>query len=345
MKRSEDKSYRRGAVVGLTTAELFMLTSFMLITALLLAEAHLPRKASADAERPTPGVSDAVARAALEIEVDRLTSQSENLAKRLTDSEAERDAAQSRYQQVTRMLADEENRRRQAEKDVDWALAAAVEAREAAKAAEAATKKSGRQQAQQEKDAAKAIQGLKAKVAEAQGRAATAKQALDAAQRQLAALRTPKKKPAPRTGSSRQKGVDPPCWYTPERRPDGSIREKPLYLMDVAIHDRHIVLGRRVPPSGGPDDEKGSYTAEFAQIGAHRLPYGEPLEDAEVRQALRGIRDQGDNAKIRSYPCKSYAKVWDFTGTTSKRRWREALENVVELHLLTYKVRDDPWPH
>ena len=415
MKRNADKSYRRGAVVGLTTAELFMLTSFMLITALLLAEAHLPRKAAANAERPVPGVSDAVARAALEIEVDRLTSESENMAKRLTDSEAQRKDTEGRNQRLARALANEEEKRRQAEEDADEALAAAGAARAAAETAEAAreaalahataseaalavareaveaekakaqandaeaetaTKEASREQAQREKEIAKVIKGLMAKVADAQGRAATAEAALheaqtakqeaeqearaareavdearrqtDAVRRQFAALQTPETKLIQRTGSSRQKGIDPPCWYTPVQRSDGTIREKALYLMDVAIHDRHIVLGRRSPPPGGPDDEEGSYAAEFEQMGAHRLPYGKRLTNTQARRALQGIEEQGKNAKIRSYPCISYAQVWDRTGTTSKQRWREVHENLVQRYLGTYVVRDmrkNPWPH
>ena len=337
MKRNADKSYRRGAVVGLTTAELFMLTSFMLITALLLAEAHLPRKAAANAERPVPGVSDAVARAALEIEVDRLTSESEDMAKRLTDSEAQRKDTEGRNQRLARALANEEEKRRQAEEDADEALAAAGAARAAAETAEAALHEAqtAKQEAEQEAQAAREAVD-------------EARRQTDAVRRQLAALQTPETKLTQRTGSSRQKGIDPPCWYTPVRRADGTIREKALYLMDVAIHDRHIVLGRRSPPPGGPDDEEGSYAAEFEQMGVHRLPYGKRLTNTQARRALQGIGEQGRNAKIRSYPCISYAQVWDRTGTTSKQRWREAHENLVQRYLGTYVVRDmrkNPWPH
>ena len=372
MRRVADKSYRRGAVVGLTTAELFMLTSFMLITALLLAEAQLPRKAAADAEQPVPGVSDAVARAALEIEVDQLTSESENLARRLTDSEARRKDAQDRYQQLARTLAQERQRRRQAEEDADEAVAAARAARADAEGAEATREKATAHASALEEALTAAEEAAEAAKAQAQASSAeaeeaetakqqaeaearTAQEAAQAAERQAEADRKKLVKmqgertgTTKRTGSRRQKGINPPCWYRAVSQGDGTIREKPLYLLDIAIHDRHIVLGRRTPPPGGPDDEKGSYASEFQQVGAHRLPYGKRLTDAEVRGALTEIKRKGKEAKIRSYPCISYGQVWDQTGSTSKQRWRNAHESLVQQYLGTYVVQDprsSPWPH
>lgn len=339
-----------------------MLTSFMLITALLLAEAQRPRKAAADAERPVPGVSDAEARAALEIEVDRLTSESQNLEKRLTDSEARRKDVQDRHQQLARTLAQEEKRRRQAERDADEAVAAASAAREDAEAAEATRGKAiahaialeeALTAVEEAAEAAKAQ--AQSSSAEAKEEARTAQEAAEEAERQAQAYRQELERmqaqgtgTTQRTGSRRQKGINPPCWYTAVSQRDGTIREKPLYLLDIAIHDRHIVLGRRTPPPGGPDDEKGSYASEFQQVGAHRLPYGKRLTDAEVRAALTGIRQAGKEARIRSYPCISYAQVWDRTGATSKQRWRNAHESLVQQYLGTYVVQDPrstPWPH
>ena len=142
------------------------------------------------------------------------------------------------------------------------------------------------------------------------------------------------------------KGVDPPCWYVRVATANGGDREKALYAIDVAIHDDHIVLGRRSPPPGGPDQgESGSYRAEYDALGLGELPYGQRLENTEVRKALGPIRDAGNSARVRSYPCKFYAQVWDRTGTASKSRWQEAHANVIQQYLNTYVVQDTPWRH
>ena len=144
---------------------------------------------------------------------------------------------------------------------------------------------------------------------------------------------------------ARERGVNPPCWYTVETKPGGGRREKAIYLLDIAVHDRHMVLGRREPPRGGPDDEEGDYRREFREIGAHRLPYGKRLGNTEVREALDGIAKLGKEAKIRSYSCISYVRVWDLTGRTAKHRWQDAHERLLQQYLGTYVVQDAPWPH
>ena len=138
--------------------------------------------------------------------------------------------------------------------------------------------------------------------------------------------------------------MNPPCWYTVKAKPEGGHREKPLYLLDVAVYDRYMVLGRRAPPAGGPDDEEGDYRREFHEIGADQLPYGKRLGDVEVREALDGIEKMGKGAKIRSYSCILYAQVWDRTRSTAKHRWQSA-ERLLQQYLGAYVVQNDPWPH
>ena len=181
---------------------------------------------------------------------------------------------------------------------------------------------------------------------EAAGKALVAeREARQAAQAKVAAL---ERAMAKRESASlhADKGVDPPCWYVRVATANGGDREKALYAIDVAIHDDHIVLGRRSPPPGGPDrGESGSYQAEYDALGLGKLPYGQRLGNTEVRKALGPIRDAGNSARVRSYPCKFYAQVWDRTGTASKSRWQEAHANVIQQYLNTYVVQDTPWRH
>ena len=142
------------------------------------------------------------------------------------------------------------------------------------------------------------------------------------------------------------KGVDPPCWYVRVPTADGGDREKALYAIDIAIHDHHIVLGRRSPPPSGPDrGESGSYGTEYHRLGLGKLPYGQRLSNAEIRKTLGPIREAGNSGRVRSYPCKFYAQVWDRTGAASKSRWQEAHANVIQQYLNTYVVQDTPWRH
>ena len=443
MKASEDRSYRRGAVVGLTTAELFMLTSFMLITALLLTEASiLPDggggvDAMADMEgapRPNPGVVGADERlAALEIEVERLTSESAHLAKELTDTRKEIDEKQGDLRQARARVKEEERRRKQAEADADEAHAAKEEAERAAteandrlaaleieverltsesahlakeltdtrkeidekqgdlRQARARVKEEERRRKQAEADADEAhaakeeaeraatetndrlaegsgedeermrqivaaLEGLTRNAKEAEGRARAAERRAEElagqvgterarAERAEGELRGYASREA-REGTQRAKGVDPPCWYRVVERADGTVRERALYLLNVAVRDRGIVLGRRSPPAGGPDDEDGDYAREFKELGGKALPYGKMLTDAQARAALAPIRERGDAGLVRSYPCKSYAQVWDLTGRSAKGRWRSAKERLVEQYLGVYVIEDleeNPW--
>ena len=142
------------------------------------------------------------------------------------------------------------------------------------------------------------------------------------------------------------KGVDPPCWYVRVPTADGGDREKALYAIDIAIHDHHIILGRRNPPPGGPDrGESGSYGTEYHRLGLGKLPYGQRLSNAEIRKTLGPIREAGNSGRVRSYACKLYAQVWDRTGAASKSRWQEAHANVIQQYLNTYVVQDTPWRH
>ena len=142
------------------------------------------------------------------------------------------------------------------------------------------------------------------------------------------------------------KGGDPPCWYKRVATRKGGDREKSLYVIDIAIHDRYIILGRRSPPQGGPDrGERGDYRAEYDKLGLGKLPYDQRLGDTEVQNTLKPIWDAGKNEQVRSYSCKFFAQVWDHTGDASKRRWKQA-HKLIQQYFYTREVPpDEEWPH
>ena len=220
---------------------------------------------------------------------------------------------------------------RKGEEEAQADLEAAMRETQAARQAAAKAREAERKGRQSQRKAAGALEDER--------------RARQAAEAKVAALKeeTDRRESA---GQHADKGVDPPCWYVRVATANGGDREKALYAIDIAIHDHHIVLGRRNPPSGGPDrGESGSYRAEYDALGIGKLPYGKRLGNEEIRRALAPIRDAGNSGRVRSYPCKFYAQVWDRTGAASKSRWQQAHANVIQQYFNTYVVQDTPWRH
>ena len=282
-----DAAYRRGTVLGLTVAEIFILLLFLLLIAFLTWEVERARAVTELAE----------ARQALEASriggwekvVDKFETPEEVLTLRRQKERAEREA---------------EMHQRQVEE-----LRALVEDESVAEAVDKAQEAERRARAAQE---------------EAEHRAADATEAL----RVL-----------------RVKGENPPCWYEIVDDADGGTREKPHYLLSLAVFDRGIVLRpSEVPPGGAADDNGGTYAAEAARLGLATLPYNSMLGDARVRRLLQPIHDAGRQRQVRTYSCTFFVRVWDQTAAGAKARWKHAHLNVIQGLFGTYPVRDDPWP-
>lgn len=131
----------------------------------------------------------------------------------------------------------------------------------------------------------------------------------------------------------REKGHNPPCWYA--KVPDGDgEREKAYYTFDVAVFDDHMVVRRLAPPLGGAEDDRGgpddTYAAEAAGLPFDRIRYDTPLSDEDVISDLRPIHDAGKGARVRSYSCIFWIRVWDQTADDAKARWRQAHERVLQ---------------
>lgn len=171
----------------------------------------------------------------------------------------------------------------------------------------------------------------------------TGEKALKEKHTQIAILERELAKLQKGAGPAQEKGVDPPCWYTRVAKRGGKTREKPLYAVNVAIHDGHVVIGKRSVSGLRNGTETGSYAREYTRLGLERLPYGRRLNDAEVRRAVAPVHEAGENGKVRSYPCKFYAQVWDRTNPGAKKGWKRGL-TLVQQFVNTYIVQEDPWP-
>lgn len=141
-----------------------------------------------------------------------------------------------------------------------------------------------------------------------------------------------------------EKGQDPPCWY--EIRKNGEKkREKPHYLLNIAVFDEAMIIGRRPFPEGAATDDGGEpYAMEAQRLPLADIPYGEPLDDDTLRRYLEPIHDLGKEAKVRTYPCIFWISVWDETSEGAKTRWQHAHDRVLESLFGTYRFQDVPWP-
>ena len=142
----------------------------------------------------------------------------------------------------------------------------------------------------------------------------------------------------------RHKGQNPPCWYETVADGDGK-RERAHYIFNIAVHDEYMVVLRRPIPPGQADDDHGRpYAEEADDLRLDEIPYGVQLSYGEVTRHMERIRDLGKMRKVRSYSCIFWVKVWDKTSPVAKARWKEAHDGVLEGLFGTYQVKDEPWP-
>ena len=144
------------------------------------------------------------------------------------------------------------------------------------------------------------------------------------------------------------KGRNPPCWYQriEETNPitKANCREKPYYLFDIAIRDGHMEVQRLPIPEGSAEDDRGKpYDEEAKGLALDTIPYGAPLTDSEMRNAMRHLYEKGKASQIRTYECNFFVRVWDETFSGAKERWKQAHRDVLQQLFGTYEVRGVSW--
>lgn len=140
------------------------------------------------------------------------------------------------------------------------------------------------------------------------------------------------------------KGINPPCWYQVVPDKENQTREKPYYSLDVGVFDEYMELRQLDPPPGAAFDDDGvPYAQEAMELNLHGLPYNQRLSNAEFNRHLKPLFDDGRNARVRSYPCIFWVRVWDNTSPTAKNRWKRAHDSIIEGLFGAYTVEDQPW--
>ena len=338
-------NYRRGAIFGLTVAEMFILLTFILLIALL----GLNQSEESDPQADTETSARVWVRPE---EIQTLVNAAEEAQKKAELAHAaverERDLAQRTVEEVRKAQEVAELARASAEEERDQAREKAEEAQKKAELAHAAVERErdlaqrtveevrkaqevaelARASAEEERD-----QGRE-KTEEAQKKAELAHAAVererDLALRDLILLR--------------HKGENPPCWYEVVNAGEGKTRERRLYAFKVAIYEDGIELGQLTPPPGGAvDDSSDTYADEWVQLQVGELPYGERLDDDEFEDAVRHLHEKGKNRQVRTYECVFSVRVWDETPDHAKERWQYAHDELIEQFFNAYTMKELKW--
>ena len=302
-------AYRRGTVLGLTVAEIFILLLFLLMLAFLVITNDWQQQ-QLEWETQQQPVLDR-----LQEVLPLVASNPEAWAEAVAEFESpeeivtlsrQKREAERQRDEVERILADENTARREAEQARDEEIEA-------------------RQEAEQQRDAV---------VAAAQEELARV--------RELSARRRAEVENELRV--LKEKGQNPPCWYSKVPDGRGGERGKPYYTLNVAVFDDSIVIRPEPLPEGGVEDDNGSTFQEEADaLQLRAIPYGVPLTDNELIQQLQHIHDAGKGADVRSYSCIFWVRVWDETSPDAKARWKHAHDIILEGLFGTFSAPDTPW--
>lgn len=306
VRESSDSAYRRGTVLGLTVAEVFILLLFLLMLVFLaLAQewevviANPPTNTEAQlkkAKSTLNGVRKVVEKYTKSIPVPE---------EPVTLAEVEK-----KEPQIPGNTADDTEGN--LAEDVDELLESASDA--------IRVEKTKAQEAEKRADAAEAARD-------------EAREAATRAGRNLDLLRTKGHNPPcwyERVPTGRDGDREKP-YYTF----DVAVFDESMILRRVPAP------GGRA--SDDRDSRYSSYAEEARVLRLDRLPYNVPLGDEEVIAAIRPIHDAGKNEEIRTYSCIFWARVWDRTSPGAKKRWKDAHDRILEGLLGTFLVSDDPW--
>ena len=310
-------NYRRGAIFGLTVAEMFILLTFILLIALLgLIQSE---------ESGTQADTKTSARVWMRPEeIQTLVSAAEKAqikaALAYAAVEQERNLARKTIEETRRSQEMAELARAAAESERDRALEMAEEAQIEAELAHDAVGRERNLAHKKIEDARREVE-LASSIIERER---------DQALRDLELFR--------------QKGENPPCWYEVINTGDGKMRERRLYVFKVAIYEDGIELGKLTPPPGGAvDDSDDTYANEWVRLQLGDLPYGKRLDGNEFEDAVRYLHEKGKNRQVRTYECVFSVRVWDETPDHAKERWQYAHDELIERFFNAYTMKDLKW--
>lgn len=308
-----DEGYRRGTVLGLTVAEVFVLLVFLILLALAGVNRYWSDKLAPwkdiMAQTNPKEVEAALA------QPDELRRRLERLNSQIAELEKEKERLQNRI----RTLVGEQGTSREKLEETNAKL------REAELALA---------------ECEKALEDSQRKIATLMMEDPMLNDSIDELQRENDALRDKIRMIG--------KGITPPCWYQriDETNPitKANWRERPYYLFDIVIRDDHMEVQPLPIPEGSAEDGGGKpYSQEAEGLGLNAVSYGIPLTNRQMLDVMTPLYEQGKASQVRTYSCIFYVRVWDETPEAAKDRWKRAHDGVLEQLFGTYQVRDIPW--
>ena len=308
-----EEGYRRGAVLGLTIAEIFILLVFLMLLALMGVNRYWGDKLDPWKEIMAKATPEEVEESLkhpddIREEILELKEQIEELAKQ-----------KERLQERIRILEDREG---ETGKRLDEANRNLREAKRALAEHEKALA-----------DAERKIETITTENHKLRDRNNELEGEIEALDNKIRII---------------GKGITPPCWYQliEETNPITKVnrREKPYYLFDIAIREDHMEVQRLPTPEGSAEDDGGApYYEEAKSLEFDTIPYGVPLTDSEMRNVMQGLYEKGKASQVRTYSCIFYVRVWDETPPGAKERWKQAHDGVLEQLFGTHQVRGTSW--
>lgn len=124
----------------------------------------------------------------------------------------------------------------------------------------------------------------------------------------------------------RKPGDIPPCWFVEVKSRDG-MRPKHLKIYNVKINDRSFVVRRHPYPY--PKEANFGKKNRLPEIGEEF--FNTELSSDEFTRVFSAIRAAGDERLIQDYACKFMVDVYDATSSENKAGYKKQLRTVEDL--------------
>ena len=312
-----DRPYRRGLVLGLSLAELFLILLFLLLLTFIGIATSYEEKTvvlantikSLEAEKSI--LTDGLEKIRQTNQVPITEAELQNLARSVGENKQLRD----KNDKLTDLLVE---KNKQLEE-----LMPIQEEKEKLDDKSAKLQKELAERRHEVIQLRKQVEATEGNLSDAQ---AKAKEADSRAQANARLLDSIKKKP----------GDIPACWFVEVNSKDG-MRQRHLKIYNVKINDESFVV--RGHPFPYPKDANLGKPDSLPRI--EEKFFNVELSSAEFTRAFSVIRAAGDNRIVQDYACKFMVDVYDATSSENKAGYKKQLRTVEDLF---YKFEESsPW--
>ena len=140
-----------------------------------------------------------------------------------------------------------------------------------------------------------------------------------------------------------EKGRNPPCWFrlvADKKSGSDRKRSRDVKIFDIKIEDDGFLIIKH-------DNQNISEPIDFGnEAGLPTYPaklFKSKLRSREFKDGFKSYFIAGETNKIRAYPCVFTVDVYDGTSKTNKSGYKSKLRDVEGLFAI-YKVKDGKWP-